>query len=106
MLMKVFTYHPNVRLHKCHLVFAHDLFILHGADIQSFQYVDRLLDDFQENSGLIANLLKSSVMFAGVSTENKAALHKIWLFQSVLFQLSTWVSLLPQSNSKQMTANY
>lgn len=73
-----FSYHPKCQsLGISHLIFADDLFILYGADVQSFQLVHDLLSDFHLYYGLQPNLMKSTVFFAGVSADLKNHLQSI-----------------------------
>lgn len=65
-----FTFHPRCRdLNISHLIFADDLFILCGADANSFQLVKDVLNDFHKFAGLQPNLQKSSIVFAGVDND-------------------------------------
>lgn len=47
------------------------MFILCGADIQSFGAIKDVLQDFHHFSGLEPNLRKSAYFFAGVSLDCK-----------------------------------
>lgn len=63
-----FTFHPKcLDFQISHLVFADDLFVLCGADIDSYyQVVKGMLDDFYLYSGLRLNMDKSTIFFAGL----------------------------------------
>ncbi|XP_058215475.1 uncharacterized protein LOC131326638 [Rhododendron vialii] len=75
---RCFSFHPRCReLQLSHIIFADDLFILSGADSQSFQLVSDLLLDFYSVSGLKPNLQKSSVFLAGVNDVTKQILSQI-----------------------------
>lgn len=70
-----FTFHPKSRaLNISHLIFADDLFVLCGADTNSFQLIKDVLYDFHNFAGLTPNLQKSSIVFAGVNQQVKNAL--------------------------------
>lgn len=71
-----FTFHPKCRaINISHLIFADDLFILCGADTNSFQLIKDVLYDFHNFAGLQPNLQKSSIVFAGVNQQVKNALY-------------------------------
>lgn len=72
------TFHPRCRdLNISHLIFADDLFVLCGADANSFQLVKEVLNDFHKFAGLQPNLQKSSIVFAVVDQHTKDGLQCI-----------------------------
>ncbi|GAA0148020.1 hypothetical protein LIER_07571 [Lithospermum erythrorhizon] len=58
---KGFTFHPKCKkISLNHLLFADDMFLLVGADSQSFRAVQRGLKEFSKISGLHSNFLKAA----------------------------------------------
>lgn len=73
-----FTLHPKcLDSNISHLIFVDDLFILYGAEPNSFQLVKDVLNDFHRFVGLQPNLQKSSIVYAGVNSQTKDELHSI-----------------------------
>lgn len=73
-----FTFHPKCQaLNISHLIFD-DLFILSGADTNSFQVVKDVFYEFNKVSGLQPNLQKSSMVYAGVSQQDKEGLYGVF----------------------------
>lgn len=61
------TFHPKcAAINLSHLIFADDMFILCGANANTFQSIHEHLQDFYSLSGLQPNLNKSACFFAGV----------------------------------------
>ncbi|KAH7840791.1 hypothetical protein Vadar_021656 [Vaccinium darrowii] len=75
MVQSGFVFHPKCQpLQLSHLIFADDLFVLSGANPQSFETIQDTLQDFYLFSGLKPNMQKSSIFFAGVSHHDKLQL--------------------------------
>lgn len=63
-----FNFHPMCKqLRLNNLAFADDLLILCKGDLTSVQKLSRILREFEELSGLTANLLKSKLFLGGVT---------------------------------------
>lgn len=70
-----FTYHPTCgSLSISYLAFAHDVFLLAGADYPSVRVLKAALEEFYFSSGLKPNLQKSQVFFSGVNAASKTAI--------------------------------
>lgn len=73
-----FAFHPRCRSFVITpLIFADDLFVLYGAEQNTFQLIADALDDFYHFSGLQPNMGKSSIFFAGVDEATKVVLRAI-----------------------------
>lgn len=76
-----FCYHPKFASiglsHDSHLSFVDDMFVLCGAEVQSFELIKAVLKDFFHFSGLQPNLGKSACFFAAVSSDRKQVLGQI-----------------------------
>lgn len=73
-----FVFHPKCEaLQISHLIFADDLFVLSGADPQSFRTIQEALQDFLLFSGLKPNLQKSSIYLARVTQTHRSELCSI-----------------------------
>lgn len=63
-----FKYHHRCsKLNLTHLCFADDLLIFSEANLVSTSIIKQVLEDFEQLSGLKANLSKSSLFCSGVS---------------------------------------
>lgn len=59
-----FRFHPKCsKIKLTHLCFADDLLIFSGADMDSVLTIKEVLADFEDLSGLKANLMKSNFFF-------------------------------------------
>lgn len=73
-----FVFHPRCSsLNLSHLIFADDMFILCGAEVQTFNLVTNVLSEFHKFSGLQTNLQKSAVFFAAVPDDRREILRSI-----------------------------
>ena len=75
-----FSYHPTYHsLRLCHLNFANELFLILGADCQSFQFhlINEALQKFYLFSGLEPNFNKSAIYYAGVGAYVKEIVSRI-----------------------------
>lgn len=54
-----FEYHPKCKsIALSHLIFVNDLFILSSANAKSFEVIRKVLDEFEDISGLMPNSQK------------------------------------------------
>lgn len=72
------TFHPKcAAINLSHLIFANDMIILCGANVNTFQSIHEHLQDFYSLSGLQPNLNKSACFFAGVEENQKSVLKMV-----------------------------
>ena len=73
-----FNYNPRCeKLSITHLMFADDLLLFARADMSSVDLMLKAFKEFSAASGLVANLDKSNVYFAGINDDEKDRLQHI-----------------------------